>query len=151
MREHPDHHDAELLLRLYDLRREGKLREAREWFVREFNADTVEDLTTRYPPGSQENAYFRMVTSYWEMAASIVKHGLIQEDLFFENTNELWVVWQKIKPLAPSAREMYENPFIWANLQAVSEKFEKWQAKRAPQAVNAMRKIVLERSKVKEK
>ncbi len=146
MRQHPDHHDAELLLRLYDLRREAKLRQARDWFMQECRADSFEDLRRRFPPGSQENAYFRMVVSYWEMVASIVNHGLITEQLFFENTNELWVVWQKIKHLAPAARQMYANPFVWKNLEVLAEKFEKWMTARAPQAPDALRKLVVEAS-----
>lgn len=146
MREHPDHHDAELLLRLYDLRREEKLRRAREWFMREFQAESLEDFRHRFPPGSEENAFVRMVVSYWDMAASIVSHGLIKEEFFFENTNELWVVWQKVKHLAPAFRELYKNPLMWKNLETVGEDFEKWMTKRAPEATEALRKLVVEAS-----
>jgi hypothetical protein len=145
MREHADHHDAELLLRLYDLRREERLREAREWFMREFRAASAEDFATRVPRGSREHASFRMVTSYWEMAASVVNNGLIVEELFFENTNELWVVWQRIKHLAPATRAMFKNPHVWKNLELASEKFEKWMNRRAPEALETLRRIVVER------
>lgn len=144
MRDHPDHHDAELLLRLYDLRREEKLRQAREWLLREFQAESLEEFRRRFPPGSQESNFLRMVTSYWEMAASIINHGLVKEEFFFENTNELWVVWQKVKPLAPQAREFYRNPHVWKNLEAVAEKFEKWMNQRAPEALAALHKIAVE-------
>ncbi len=146
MREHPDHHDAELLLRVYELRREEKLRQARDWFVREYQAESMEDLRRRYPPGSQENSYFRMVVSYWEMVASIVNYGLLKEEFFFENTSELWVVWQKIKHLVPGVRRMYVNPFMWKNLETLAEKFEKWTNQRAPGAIEALRKLVVEAS-----
>jgi hypothetical protein len=139
MRDHPDHHDAELLLRLYDLRREETLRRAREWLTGEFQADSFEDYQRRCPRGSQENTFFRMVVSYWDMAASIVNHGLIKEEFFFENSTEIWVVWQKIKPLAPGMRNVYENPFLWQNLETVAEKIEKWMVKRAPKSVEALR------------
>ncbi len=138
MREHPDNYDAELLLRLYDLRREEKLRQAREWFIREFRAESLEDFNRRYPVGSQENTYFRMVVSYWDMAASIVNNGLINEEFFFENTSEFYVVWSKAKPLAPVARETYKNPLLWSNLEKLAEKIEKLMAKRAPGALEAM-------------
>jgi hypothetical protein len=144
VREHPDNYDAELLLRLYDLRRETKLRQAREWLIREFHADSLEEMRRRYQPGSQEHAFFRMVTSYWEMAASMVSHSLIKEEFFFENTNELWVVWQKIKHLAPATRQMYKNPHVWKNLETIAGKFEAWMAQRAPEATEALRKIVVE-------
>jgi hypothetical protein len=146
MREHPDHHDAELLLRLYDLRREAKLRQAREWFAEEFQARTLEDFWLRWPPGCQENAYFRMVVSYWEMAASIVNHGLITEAFFFENTVEFWTVWEKIKHLAPALRENGRNPLLWTNLESLAGKYEKWMAKRAPEALDALRRQVHEAS-----
>ena len=146
MRQHPDHHDAELLLQLYDLRREEKLRQARDWFSRELQAASLEELNTRFPLGSRERTFFRMVVSYWDMAASIVNQGLVQEELFFENTTELWVVWQKVKPLAPAMRDLYQNPFMWKNLEALGEKFEKWMVQRAPKGVAALRKLIVEGS-----
>jgi hypothetical protein len=144
MREHPDHHDAELLLRLYDLRREAKLRQAREWFENEFQAKSLEDFALRWPMGCQENAFFRMVVSYWEMAASIVNQGLITADFFFENTAEFWAVWEKIKHLAPALRENRNNPFLWSNLETLAGAYEKWMAKRAPEALDGMRRRMQE-------
>ncbi len=144
MRDRPDHHDAELLLRLYDLRREEKLRQAREWFIREFWAESFEDFQRKTPPGTKENDYFRMVVSYWDMAASIVNQGLINEEFFFENTTEFWPVWAKIKPMTPAAREMRKNPNLWKNLETLAEKYEKWMAGRAPQALEAFRQRLLQ-------
>jgi hypothetical protein len=145
MREHPDHHDAELLLRLYDLRREEKLRQAREWFTGKFQAATLEEMFQKYPSGSQENAYMRMVWGYWDMAASIVAHGLINEEFFFENTGEFWIAWQKLKPLAPAVRAAFKNPFYWKQLETLCEKYEKWMAGRAPEALESLRARLLQR------
>ena len=142
MKEPPDHHDAELLLRLYDLRREEKLRLARDWFTREFSAASLEEVRKKYPAGTQENSYYRMVTSYWEMVASFVNHGLIKEEFFFENTGEIWIVWEKIKPLVASVREAYKNPYVWKNLETLCTKFEKWMAGRASEALDALRAII---------
>lgn len=138
MRDHPDHHDAELLLRLYDLRREAKLRQAREWFIREFRAGSAEEFYQRYPGGTQENALFRMVVSYWDMACSIVNQGLIKESFFFENTSEFWIVWAKIRHLAPEMREKRKNPDVWNNLETLAVKFEKWMGTRAPKALETL-------------
>lgn len=143
MREHPDHHDAELLLRLYDLRREEKLREARAWFLAEFNPESFEDMLKRYPRGSEENARFRMVISYWDMVASIVNHGLIKEDFFFENTAEFWIVWQKTKPIVEEGRVARKNPFIWKNLETLCEKYEAWTSGRAPDALESLRALLI--------
>jgi hypothetical protein len=144
MREHPDHHDAELLLKLYDLRREEKLRQGREWFVKEFHAKTFEEIGQRWPMGSQGNAFYRMVVSYWEMAASIVNQGLIKEEFFFENTAEFFLVWERVKPIVPAARASRKNPLLWSNLEALAGKYEKWMNNRAPGALETFRKLVVE-------
>lgn len=144
MREHPDHHDCELLLRLYDLRRESKLRQAREWMIREFQAKTFEEYTQEYPPGSEKNAFLRMTVSYWDMAASVVNNGLIKEEFFFENTSEFWLVWAKVQHLAPVLREKRKNPLLWSHLETLAGKYEQWMAKRAPEALEVYRRQVLE-------
>jgi hypothetical protein len=139
VRESPDNYDAELLLRLYELRREEKLRRAREWMMGKFQANSVEDLFERYPPGSEEDAFFRMDLSYWDMAASLVNHGLLKEELFFENTMEPWATWEKVKHLAPALREARKNPLAWKNLETLARKYEQWMAVRAPEALDAFR------------
>jgi len=139
VKEHPDNYDAELLLRLYDLRREAKLRQGREWFFREFNAKSFDDFLAQAPMGSENNALFRMTVSYWDMAASLVNHGLIKEDLFFENTVEFWMIWEKFKKLAPAMRERNKNPLAFKNLETLAEKYEEWMAKRAPEALATLR------------
>jgi len=142
MKEHPDHHDAELLLRLYELRRDEKLRLARDWFIREFHAESMEDFSKRYPFGSQDNTYYRMTVTYWEMAASIVNRGLINEELFFESNSEFFAVWTKIQRLLPSAREAQKNPYSYHNLEELAKKYEKWMSARAPEAIVAFRERI---------
>ena len=136
MRESPDNYDAELLLRLYELRRDEKLRRAREWLVAKFQADSLEEFNKL---GSEENTLFRMSVSYWDMAASLVNHGLIKEDLFFENTGEFWLAWEKVRHLAPAIREARKNPLTWKNLETLARKYEQWMAARAPEALEATR------------
>ncbi len=142
MREHPDHHDAELLLRLYDLRREETLRQAREWLIYQFHADSADDLYQRYPSGSKENAYFRMAITYWDMASSIVNHGLIKEEFFFENNSEFWFIWEKVKHLMPKLREVRRNPLMYHSLEALAGRYEKWLEGRAPGALAVSRERV---------
>lgn len=139
MREHADHHDAELLLRLYELRREEKLRQARDWFAREFKADSEEEFARKCPPGSEANAFFRMVVSYWDMAAGIVNHGLIKQELFFETTGEFFGVWEKIKPRIEATRQSFKNPTLWKNLETLASNYEAWISKHAPEALEAYR------------
>jgi hypothetical protein len=137
-----DHHDAELLLRLFDLRREEKLRRAREWFARNFHVRSAEEFDKACPPGSEENAYARMVMSYWEMAASIVNHGLIEEQFFFENSPELWLTFEKGKAMVAAVRERQKNPHIFENLEKLALRFEKWADERAPGSIEARRKLI---------
>ncbi|MEO6966598.1 MAG: hypothetical protein ABI076_11995, partial [Acidobacteriaceae bacterium] len=83
------HQDADIILRLYDLRREAVLRQARNWMAMEFNPKTAEEfMAVVSGPNSQENAYLRQVTTYWEMAASLVLHGTVNSDLFLDSNGE---------------------------------------------------------------
>ena len=81
----------------------------------------------------------RMVFSYWEMVASIVNRGLIDEDFFFENTGEQWVVWERMKPVVPAFCAMFKNPHSFENLEKHCAAMERWREKRAPGSNEAMR------------
>lgn len=124
--------DVNLVLRLYELRREPKLRAAREWMAGPFQARTLEELDQLCPPQSENSAYFRMVVSYWEMAASFITSGVLNKELFFESGGELLVVWEKIKGLVPALRERYANPLLYKNLETVAGEYIRWMERRAP-------------------
>jgi hypothetical protein len=136
------HDQANLLLRLYELRREPRMREAREWYFANFHPTSLEDMVTQAPPGSAGNASMRMVITYWEMAANIVNRGLIDEEFFFENTGEQWAVWERIKALVPALRERSKNPHQYGNLEKHVNRFEAWREKRAPGTSEAMRQMM---------
>ena len=120
---------ANLLLKLYDLRREPRMRQARAWFFVNFDAKTAEEMDKKYPSGSDENASVRMVVSYWEMAASFVNRGLIEEELFFENSGEGRIIWNRVKELVPSLRAARNNPRMWQNLEKLGRRFDAWATK----------------------
>lgn len=124
--------DANLILRLYDMRREERMRDARAWFTANFHASTMDELQKLCPPGSKENASYRQVTSYWEMAASFIKAGVLNEDLFYESNRELLLVWVRIAKLVPHIREANKDPFAFKNLETVAQSFIEWMDKRAP-------------------
>jgi hypothetical protein len=136
------HEQANLLLRLYELRREPRMREAREWYVAKFRPTSLDDVTKLAPPGSEENASMRMVISYWNMAASIVNHGLIDEEFFFENTGEQWAVWGRIRALVPAMRERSMNPHQYEHLEKHVNRFEAWREERAPGSGEAIRRML---------
>jgi hypothetical protein len=133
------HQDADILLKLYDLRREEKIRRARVFVTSQFNAQNLQDHLSKYPMGTEENALFRQAVTYWEMAASIVNAGGLDEPLFFENNSELFVVWEKIKHIVPEMRKAHKNPFLYHNLEACASRFEKFVTARAPDMVAALR------------
>lgn len=136
------HDQANLLLRLYELRREPRMREAREWYFAKFRPASLEDLDKQAPPGSPENASMRMVVTYWEMASSMVNRRLIDEDFFFENGGEHWAVWGRMKPIIAALRERSKVPHQFGNLEKLANRFEAWREERAPGSGEAMRQMM---------
>lgn len=104
--------DAELILRLYELRTEPTMRKARSYIVGEFWPQSAADLLTVATGfGSPENAYWRQVISYWEMAASFVLRGALSEELFADSAGELFFMYAKFSPLLPKLREVSPTAF----------------------------------------
>ena len=131
-----------LLLKLYELRREPRLREAREWFAENFHVKTQDDVMRICPPGSHENAYMRMVLSHWETTASIVNRGLIDEDFFFENTGEQWAVFEQVKAILPAWRAMFSSQQFLSNLEEQCKRLEAWRERHSPGSNEAIRKVI---------
>jgi len=108
---------ADLILKLYDLRREETMRKARNWFFT-FNPTSADDyFKTMMDP--EVGGYLRMVTSYWDMAAAMVNHGAIDADLFNETAGEHIMVFAKVEPLLAELREKFENPDGFKHLEKV--------------------------------
>jgi hypothetical protein len=98
--------DAQIILQLYDLRRETEMRKARHFISAEFWPESAEDtlrLARAYP--SPENTWLRQVASYWEMAASFVLRGALHEGLFFDASGEMYCVYAKFKPFVTEIRQ----------------------------------------------
>lgn len=129
--------DARLILELYESRREEKLRRARAWFAARFRAGTLDELAALCPPGSDEHAYYRMVTTYWEMAASFVNSGVLDRELFFQSGRELLLVWVRFRHVLPALRERNHDPHAFANLEAVAGFFIEYLDRRSPGAFAA--------------
>jgi len=128
--------DANLILRLYELRREETMRKARQWFA-SFSSNKPEEIQKVTTFGTQENAYMRMVLSYWDMAASMVTSGVLNEDLFLESGGELLFTWEKVRHIVPESRTRMNNPGYLKNLETVAqaaikrmgpEAYESWSA-----------------------
>ena len=130
----PTYDDANLLLRLYDLRREDKMRQARNWFVANFKCKSMAEFGQLCPPGSEANASVRQVTSYWEMVASFVNGGVLNQELFFINTRELLLCWVRVKPFIAEARKTFGDPNYLGNLEKAGEAFAEWIKKTSGEA-----------------
>jgi cysteinyl-tRNA synthetase len=108
------HKDADLILKLYDLRREATMREARNWFF-SFNPTKVDDFMDVLM--SDKSGYYRMVTSYWDMAASLVNNGAIDPQMFNEANGEHLFVYAKIEPFIEDLRREFNAPQALAHLE----------------------------------
>lgn len=106
---------ADLILKLYDMRREKVMREARDWMFT-FNPTSAEEIgQTMMDP--EVGGYLRMVTSYWDMAASFVNHGAIDAEMFRDVTGEHIMVFAKLEPFLAEMREMWESPDMYKHLE----------------------------------
>lgn len=135
----PTHEQAQLHLQVYDLRREARLRQARDWFQQNYNAETVEEAMRLAAPGTEHGAFFGMVIGYWEQACSLLNYGLLHEDLFFETSGEFFGVWEQVKAVLPQFRKQFVDPNLLSNLEQAAKRYEAWSEKRAPGHIAAMR------------
>jgi len=138
----PTYDDVNLVLKLYDMRREPRMREARRWFTGSFKAKSLDDFNALCPAGSEQHASYRMVTTYWEMVASFVTSGVLNDELFFQTGRELLFCWERVRDLVPHVRELYKNPIELRNLEAAAKLYIKWWNKQAPGAYEAFSKRV---------
>ncbi len=113
--------DAELILKLYEMRREPEMRKARNWFLTFWPESTEDYVKIGMAMGSQENAWLRQVTSYWEMVAALVQHGTLNRELFLEPSisGELFFMFSKIEPFLKELREKMNSPTAFSNVEKV--------------------------------
>jgi hypothetical protein len=145
--------DAHVVLELYDLRREAEMRKARNWFLAEFWPNNVDDfmkIGNAFP--SQENSWLRQVGGYWDMAASLVLHGAVNEDLFLQPgiSGEMFFVFAKVQPFLKELREKMNNPNAWSNIEQVAtrSKTARKQLDRFLKTVEQRRKAMAKAAKV---
>jgi hypothetical protein len=114
------HDDAQLILRLYEIRREQKMREAREWFAGKFNPRSIDDVKAVWFDSSHPyNSHFRMVTSYWDMAASFVVRGALHGRLFLDSASEMVMVWAVLEDYIPQLRKETKLRDYLGNIETV--------------------------------
>lgn len=126
------HQQALLLLQIYDLRREARLRTARAWFLGNFWAESMEEIELVAPQGSDQNAYMRQVASYWDMACMLFNQGLLDREQFFTSNGEFYMVWNRFKPLVGMFRQTYKNPNFFQSMEMAAAEYEKYSEQTAP-------------------
>ena len=112
------HENADLLMRLYELRREAKLREARDWVTRSFNPGSPEDFAAVL--GSEHSTKVRMVMGYWDMAAAFVVHGAIDAPMFHATSGEMLAAFCKVEHMLAEVREHTGQPGLLAHVEQVA-------------------------------
>ena len=138
----PTYEDVKLILKLYDMRRETRMREARKWFGSYFKAKTLDEFNALCPPGSEPNASYRMLTSYWEMVASFIANGVLHQELFFEGNREFLFVWERVRDVVPELRKAFSNPIDLKHLELISDAYIQWWSRQAPGAYEVFSKRV---------
>ncbi len=138
----PTHEQAQLHLQVYELRREARLRQARDWYFKNYFVETFDDSMRIAAPGTENGALAMMVLSYWEQACALLNYGLLHEDLFFETSGEFFGVWELAKPIVPQGREKFANKQFLAHLEKAAQRYEAWIERRSPGHVAAMRQFM---------
>ena len=120
MSKKPTSADAELILKLYDLRREPEIRKARNWWLVNFWPESAEDfMKVGAAMGTQENNWLRQAAGYWSMSASLVLSGAINQELFLDPSvsGEMFFIFAKVKPFLGELRTKMKNPRMFANIE----------------------------------
>lgn len=121
--------DAMAILKLYELRRDEQMRQARQWFFTDFAPQSVTDIMKLYRAGERGSAHFRTVTSYWDTAASLVLNGAIDEKIFLDANTEHIFIYAKIAPFLTEIREIFGEPEYLIHLETLCLKIPGIEAK----------------------
>lgn len=125
LKDFPDHHDAELALKLYELRRDPVMRESRAQLIQKFLPTSAEDVLAVTKPDHPLNAAFRQVTSYWEMTYAMARHGVMHGEFMMESNGEGLLIFTRIEPWLAQYRESTGNPIALSNAEWIAASTER--------------------------
>src|SRR5690348_16170121 len=135
----PTYEQAQLQLQIFEQRREPRLRQARDWFFKNYIVENIDDALRIAAPGTENGTFAMMVFSYWDQACAFLNYGLLHEDLFFETNGEFFGVWEAAKPTIAAGREQWANKLFLANLEKAAQRYEAWTEQRSPGHLAKMR------------
>lgn len=142
MERQPTHEQAQLQLQIYEQRREARLRQARDWFFKNYFVENFDDAMRIAGFGTEGGTFAMMVLGYWDQACAMLNYGLLHEDLFFETTGEFFGVWETAKAMVPGARERFQNKHFLEHLERAAQRYEAWIEKRSPGHLATMRQMM---------
>lgn len=121
--------DTMAILKLYELRRDERMRAARQWYFSEFAPQSAMDIIALYRGGERASANFRMVTSYWDTAASLVLNNGIDRTMFLDANTEHVFIYAKIEQFLPEVRELFREPDYLIHLENLVKSLADFEAK----------------------
>jgi aspartyl/asparaginyl-tRNA synthetase len=139
MQTKPTHEQAQLHLQIYEMRREPRLRQARDWFFKNYFVEKFEDNMRVAAPGTEGGTFTMMVLSYWEQACALLNSGLLHEELFFHTSGECFGVWERIKAVVPEARQIMKYNVYMAEMEKAAQRYQSWMEQHSPGHLAVMR------------
>src|SRR4051794_26299550 len=143
----PTHEQARLQLQVFEERRETRLRQARDWFFKNYFANTMEEAMKVAPMGTEQGTNVMMVFGYWEQTCALLNYGLLNEDLFFETTGEFFGVWERVKSHIEQSRAQWNSKTFLSHIEKAARRCEEWNEQRNPGHVASMRKMMSDMEK----
>ena len=138
----PTFEQGQLHLQIFEERREARLRQARDWFFKNYIVENLDDVMRVAAPFTEGGTFAMMVLTYWEQACAFLNHGLLHEELFFETSGEFFGVWESVKPVLREFREKFNNKLFLTNLEQAAQRYEKWMESRSPGHIATMRQMM---------
>ena len=138
----PTHEQAQLHLQVFEMRREARLRQARDWFFKNYFVQNFDDAMRLAMPGTEAGAFVGMVLGYWEQACALLNSGLLNEDLFFQTSGEFFGIWERVKAIVPQGREKFKYTLYLAEMEQAAKRYETWIEKRSPGHIATMREFM---------
>jgi hypothetical protein len=122
--------DARLLVELEKICMTEPAMKAISWFFKEFVPKKITNYTEykrQYPMGSDGSMAIATISSFYELSSTLIQHGLLNEDLFFDAFPPVNLFWESVKPIAYGEREEFKNPRLYENMELLNEREKKWE------------------------
>ena len=138
----PTHEQAQLHLQVYDMRREARLRQARDWFFKNYFVDSVDDAMRIAAPGTENGAFPAMVVSYWGAGLRVTQLRSAPRRPLLRDQWRVLRMWDRVKAIVPQTRERWVYEGYLAQMEKAAQRYETWIETRSPGHIAAMREFM---------